>query len=183
MKAANINPCLFNTLILAHLTAKVEAVAAPSAPPTLDNGLIHGTNTYNNSGIILGSRFETTFKSGTRYGIRPHRQSYHGGDCSNFVPIVPCISDAIAIDMGQRYDIIITANAAVDSYYTTAVPPTVCSKNVNKDRIYSIIRYAKTSIDNTTSVRWANASTDELCENELMSSLISYRIRLSNRRT
>ncbi|TGO27265.1 hypothetical protein BPAE_0045g00640 [Botrytis paeoniae] len=169
-----------------HVTAEVEAVAALAAPPTLDNGLINGTNTYNNSGTIVGSRFETIFKSGTRYRIRlvntaadthfkfsidNHTMEVIAAD---FVPIVPYTSDAIAISMGQRYDIIVTANAAVDNYWMRAVAQTVCSKNVNADNIYGIIRYDSTSINDPTSVRWANASTDELCEDELMSSLIPY---------
>jgi FtsP/CotA-like multicopper oxidase with cupredoxin domain len=35
-------------------------------PPTLDNGLINGTNVYNDT----GSRFTTTFESGTSYRLR-----------------------------------------------------------------------------------------------------------------
>src|SRR2546421_4716872 len=38
---------------------ELYSYAETSGPPTLDNGLINGTNTYNES----GSRFETTFSS------------------------------------------------------------------------------------------------------------------------
>lgn len=92
---------------------------------------------------------------------------------ADFVPIVPYTSDTIAISMWQRYDIIVTANAA-DNYWMRAVAQTVCSKNVNADIIYGIIRYDSTSIDDPTSVRWANSSTDELCKDELMGSLVPY---------
>ncbi|KAF7923683.1 uncharacterized protein EAE98_007501 [Botrytis deweyae] len=168
------------------VTAEVEAFAALAAPPTLDNGLINGTNTYNNSDTIVSSHFETTFKSDTRYRIRlmnttadthfkfsidSHTIKVIAAD---FVPIVPYISDTIAISMGQRYDIIVTANAAVDNYWMRAVAQTVCSENVNADDIYGIIRYNSTSTDDLTSVRWANALTDELCEDELRGSLVPY---------
>ncbi|TGO59519.1 hypothetical protein BELL_1242g00020 [Botrytis elliptica] len=151
------------------VTAEVEAFAALAAPPTLDNGLINGTNTYNNSDTIVSSHFETTFKSDTRYRIRlmnttadthfkfsidSHTIKVIAAD---FVPIVPYISDTIAISMGQRYDIIVTANAAVDNYWMRAVAQTGCSKNVNADNIY----------DNST-------STDDPTSDELRGSLVPY---------
>lgn len=40
--------------------------AQTAGPPTLDNGLINGTNVYNDG----GSRFEVNFVSGTSYLIR-----------------------------------------------------------------------------------------------------------------
>ncbi|TGO13495.1 hypothetical protein BTUL_0068g00020 [Botrytis tulipae] len=147
-----------------HIAAEVEAVAALSAPSTLDNGLINGINTYNNSGTIVA---DTHFK----FSIDNHTMEVIAAD---LVPIVPYTSDTIAISMGQRYDIIVTAYAAVDNYWIRAVAQTICSKNVNADNIYGIIKYDSTSIDDPTSVRWANASTDELCEDELMSSLDLY---------
>lgn len=40
--------------------------AESSGPPTLDTGLINGTNVYDDG----GSRFEVNFVSGTRYRLR-----------------------------------------------------------------------------------------------------------------
>ncbi|KAJ8121315.1 hypothetical protein O1611_g10137 [Lasiodiplodia mahajangana] len=58
------------TLILSdwsHETADVEVLSAlANGPPTLENGLINGTNVYDDA----GSRFETTFVSGTSYRLR-----------------------------------------------------------------------------------------------------------------
>lgn len=50
-----------------HQTADVEYLEAElRGPPTLDNGLINGTNVYND----LGERWTTTFVAGTTYRIR-----------------------------------------------------------------------------------------------------------------
>lgn len=47
-------------------TEQLYISAENSGPPTITNGLINGTNVYGD----LGSRFETTFESGTSYLIR-----------------------------------------------------------------------------------------------------------------
>ena len=115
-----------------HVTADVEVLKAlKSGPPTLDNGLINGTNVYNESGTILGSRFETNVVAGTSYRLRiintaadsnfkftidNHTMEVIAAD---FVPIVPYTTDIVGISMGQRYDIIFTANATADNYVST----------------------------------------------------------------
>lgn len=105
-----------------HETADQEMVKAlASGPPYLDNGLINGTNTYNDSGTVLGSRFEMDVVAGTSYRLRIINAAAdsqfiftidnHTLDViqTDFVPIVPYTSDAISISIGQRYDIVFTA--------------------------------------------------------------------------
>lgn len=38
---------------------------------------------------------------------------------TDFVPIVPYSTDIVSISMGQRYDIIVTANATADNYVSS----------------------------------------------------------------
>ncbi|KAJ8115051.1 hypothetical protein ONZ43_g4754 [Nemania bipapillata] len=165
-----------------HLTADVEVLAAEvSGPPTLDNGLINGTNVYDDA----GTRFETTWVSGTSYRLRlvnaaadthfkfsidNHTMEVIAMD---FVPIVPYSTDILAIAMGQRYDVIVTANATADNYWMRAIAQTTCSENANPDNIKGIIRYDSTSTDDPTSTAWDSASDDD-CNDEDMSTLVPY---------
>ncbi|RWA08985.1 hypothetical protein EKO27_g6120 [Xylaria grammica] len=173
------------TLILSdwsHETADVEVLyAEENGPPTLENGLINGTNVYDDA----GSRFETTWVSGTSYRLRlvnaaadthfkftidNHTMEVIAMD---FVPIVPYTTDILAISMGQRYDVIVTANATADNYWMRAIAQTTCSENENPDNIKGIIRYDSTSTDDPTSSAWDSAADDD-CEDEDMSLLVPY---------
>ena len=52
-----------------HQTAdELYSSAQTSGPPTLDTGLINGTNTWSNGSV--GTRWETDFTSGTSYLLR-----------------------------------------------------------------------------------------------------------------
>lgn len=79
----------------------------------MDNGLINGTNIYNNSGTIVGSRFQATFESGKSYRLR----LINGANDSHFkfsidnhtmtviandlVPIVPYETNVLNIGIGE----------------------------------------------------------------------------------
>lgn len=169
-----------------HDTADNEYVSAiTNGPPTLDNGLINGTNVYNDSGVIYGSRFEQTFDSGTRYRMRlvnaaadthfkftidNHTMEVIATD---FVPIVPYATETVSISMGQRYDVIVTANATSDNYWMRAIAQIACSNNDNPDNIKGIIRYNPDSTSDPISFAWDGASTGE-CVDEEASNLIPY---------
>lgn len=160
--------------------------SALSGPPTMANGLINGTNTYTqDDGTVVGSRFETTFESGTKYLLRlvnPSADTHFKFTIDNhtmeviatdFVPIQPYTTDVVNIAIGQRYDVIVTANANADNYWLRAIAQTACSNNANPDNIKGIIRYDSTSTaDPTTNVTSA-ASVDE-CVDEPTTSLVPY---------
>jgi FtsP/CotA-like multicopper oxidase with cupredoxin domain len=116
----------------------VEVIRAlASGPPTLDNGLINGTNVWNNSGTIVGSRFEQGVVAGTSYRIRIINTSADSNFkftidnhtleviATDFVPIVPYTTDIVQISMGQRYDLIFTANATADNYVRKLLFPKI----------------------------------------------------------
>jgi FtsP/CotA-like multicopper oxidase with cupredoxin domain len=125
--------------------------AETKGPPTLDNGLINGTNVYGD----VGSRFETTFTSGQSYLIRlvngaidthwdfsidNHTLTVIATD---FVPIVPYTTTSVSIGMGQRYDLIVTADQSdvASDFWLRAAPDTFCSDNANADNILGMIHY------------------------------------------
>ena len=83
--------------------------AQSSGPPTLDNALINGTNTYDDG----GHRYNTSFTAGTSYRIRlvnsavdthfkfmidNHTMTVIASD---LVPITPYTTDVISIGMGM----------------------------------------------------------------------------------
>ncbi|RFU23841.1 hypothetical protein B7463_g12498, partial [Scytalidium lignicola] len=163
-----------------HQTADaLYTQAETTGPPTLDNGLINGTNVFDSA----GSRFEMDFVSGTSYRLRlvngaidsmfkfmidNHTMEVIAMD---FVPIVPYNTTVLSIGIGQRYDIIVTANQATADYWMRAIPQTTCSENDSADNIKGIIRYDSTSTsDPTTS---AYSYTDS-CDDEDVSNLVPY---------
>jgi FtsP/CotA-like multicopper oxidase with cupredoxin domain len=98
-----------------HLTAdELYASAESSGPPTLDTGLINGTNTYtDSSSVTTGSRFTAAFTSGTSYRLRlinvaidtHFRFSIDNHTmtviASDLVPIVPFTTTVLAIGIGK----------------------------------------------------------------------------------
>lgn len=91
--------------------------AETDGPPTLDNGLINGTNVYgdDDSSSQTGSRFEVSVVSGTSYRIRlvnaavdthfkwsidNHTMTVIAMD---LVPIVPYETTIIDIGMGKEH--------------------------------------------------------------------------------
>jgi FtsP/CotA-like multicopper oxidase with cupredoxin domain len=153
--------------------------AETSGPPTLDNGLINGTNVYDDG----GSRFETTFSAGSTYRIRlvngaidthfkfmidSHNLTIIAMD---LVPIVPYSTQVLSIGMGQRYDIVVDASESSGDFWIRAIPQTACSDNDNADNIKGILRYESTSTDDPTTSAY---SYTDSCDDEDMSDLVPY---------
>ncbi|MCJ1445080.1 MAG: hypothetical protein MMC23_005585 [Stictis urceolatum] len=89
----------------------------------------------------------------------------------DFVPIEPFETEYISIGMGQRYDVIVTADQSSGDYWMRAVPQTTCSKNDNSDNIRGIVRFDSSSTSNPSS-----AGTDfcDDCDDMPMASLVLY---------
>ncbi|KAJ5103962.1 hypothetical protein N7532_004491 [Penicillium argentinense] len=134
-----------------HQTAdELYTHAQTVGPPTLDTGLINGTNMYNTSGKyftmrankgesyrlrIVNAAIDTHWK----FMIDNHKLTVIGMD---LVPVKPYTTDYINIGMGQRYDIIVTANQPkARNHWIRAIPQTDCSENHNVDNIRGILHY------------------------------------------
>ncbi|KAJ5726946.1 extracellular dihydrogeodin oxidase/laccase [Penicillium malachiteum] len=164
-----------------HQTAdRLVLEAATGGPPTAPNGLINGTNTWGDK----GSRFETTFKAGTRYRMRVlnaaadqhfrfmidnHTLEVIAND---FVPIHSFNTTQLSIGMGQRYDVIVTAKEITNgNFWLRAIPQQACSETDATSKVKGIIRYDNSSTaDPITS---AYEYTDS-CADENSSNLIPY---------
>ncbi|ESZ98461.1 laccase [Sclerotinia borealis F-4128] len=151
--------------------------AETNGPPTLDKGLINGTNVYGD----LGSRFSMTVEAGTSCRIRLVNRAIDSHfkfmvDDHNLtviamdlVPIVPYSTQVLSMGMGQRYDIILTAAKTSGSFWIRAIPQTYCSDNDNADNIKGILMYSST---NTTEP--SSSGYDDNCDDEDISSLVPY---------
>ncbi|KAB2581237.1 Laccase-2 [Lasiodiplodia theobromae] len=166
-----------------HQTAdELYTYAQTQGPPELNNALINGLNVYNNSGTITGSRWETTVTSGNSYRLRlvntaidmhfkfmidNHTLTVIAMD---FVPIEPYETEYLDINMGQRYDVIVSANQDEGDYWIRAIPQTACSANDNVDNIRAILRYDSSSTADPTTTAYSNMTNE--CVDEPYASLV-----------
>lgn len=168
-----------------HQTAdELFITSQTSGPPTLDNGLINGTNVYGDDGSTsqTGSRFNTTFTAGTSYRLRlvnsaidtmfkfsidNHTLSVISTD---FVPIEPYNTTVLSIGMGQRYDVVVTADQSdvADSFWMRAIPQVACSDNDSTDNIKGIVYYGNSTTTPTTT----GYSYTDSCDDEDVSNLV-----------
>ncbi|KAF8858876.1 hypothetical protein BDZ45DRAFT_704516 [Acephala macrosclerotiorum] len=164
--------------------------ARQGAPPTLDTGLINGTNTFDCTNstdancLGTGKKFETVFESGKKYRIRiinsaieGHFQfSIDGHNLtvigSDLVPLVPYSADSVVISMGQRYDLIVEADAATGDYWMRAGWITACSTNDNPDGMTGIVRYDSSSTADPTTT--SDVTIGSNCGDEPLANLVPY---------
>ncbi|GME46776.1 Laccase-1 precursor [Neofusicoccum parvum] len=122
-----------------------------TGPPKADNGLINGT--MKSPDGTLGAYSQIHVEKGQRYRLRVMNTGtndhYHfsidGHNmtviASDFVPVVPFTTSSISLGVGQRYDVIITADQEIDNYWMRSDPDVDCSVNNNAGNIKAILRY------------------------------------------
>jgi len=137
--------------------------------PELENVVLNYQNVFDCTDSIdpnclgTGSRFEVQFVEGTKYKIRLINTAIDGQFrfsmdnhtfqviATDLVPIVPYTTDNIMISIGQRYDIIVEANATAGNYWMRAGWQNSCATNYAWDNGLGIIRYDSTSTSDPTS--------------------------------
>ncbi|KAF2765815.1 hypothetical protein EJ03DRAFT_385072 [Teratosphaeria nubilosa] len=149
-----------------------------SGPPQLDTCLINGTNIWTEEGTTVGSRWETDFVSGSSYLLRLVNAAINTHFsfsidnhtlqviAEDFVPIVPYTTDVLSIGMGQRYDVIVTADKGdvASDFWLRAVPDSFCS-DINNTDIRGIIHYD--DLSNLVPYLSLNAGTEAAITDEL----------------
>lgn len=161
--------------------------AETDGPPTLDTGLLNGTNVYGDDGDAdqTGYRWNATLTEGTSYRMRLVNAAVDthwkfsidnhtiGVIAMDLVPLVPYNTTTLSIGMGQRYDIIIYTEGMTDiatDFWMRAIPQTACSDNDNADNIKGIISYGTTvSTPSTTAYDYTDS-----CDDEDVSTLVPY---------
>ncbi|KAJ4169617.1 hypothetical protein NW754_005769 [Fusarium falciforme] len=148
-----------------------------NGPPALENGLINGTNVYTDEdGNEIGSRFNVTFEQGKTYRLRlvnaavdthykfsidNHTLTVISGD---LVPVEPYTATHVDVAMGQRIDVIVTADqaAASGSFWLRAIPQSACSDITNGDNVRGIVYYGdSTATPETTGYTYTDSCGDE----------------------
>lgn len=166
--------------------------ARQGGPPSLQNGLVNGTNTYDCDALsdttctgLLGSKYETVFEPGKKYRVRlvnaatdGHFQFSVDGHAltviaADLVPIVPYAADSVLVAMGQRVDVIIQAlDSGSGDYWLRAGWTSACSTNYNADDITGIVRYdAGSTADPATE---SSVTPSTTCGDEPYESIVPY---------
>lgn len=160
--------------------------AEESGPPTLDTGLINGTNIWKDSSTSIesGYRWNATLVDGTSYRLRlvnaavdTHWKFSIDGHtleviAMDLVPITPYNTTMLSIGMGERYDVIIRTtgmSAVADNFWLRAIPQSACSDNDNSDNIKGIISYSTVATPSTTAYTYTDS-----CADEAVASLVPY---------
>ncbi|ATY60162.1 laccase-1 precursor [Cordyceps militaris] len=146
-----------------HETAYARSIYHKSyfLPPLLETGLINGTNTFGDGGQRLKIRFEAgkTYRlrlvnaaliSHFKFTIDNHEMTVIAHD---LVPVEPYKVNVLDITMGQRYDILVTANQATTAkqFWMRSIPLGLCGDpNARADDIRAVVQYDDSSSDPST---------------------------------
>lgn len=178
-----------------HQTAfEMWAASANFAEVYMSTGLVNGMNTgdcasingtaHDPNCISGGKKFQLLFQAGKKYRLRIinvgteawFHFSIDGHKLkviqTDFVPIVPYVTDSVRVNMGQRYDVIIEANAKPGDYWLRGGYVTACLPLGAPENITGIVRYNKSSTKMPTSVSTVTASND--CVDEPAASLVPW---------
>jgi FtsP/CotA-like multicopper oxidase with cupredoxin domain len=160
---------------------ELYTAAETSGPPTMDTGLTNGTNIGNDG----GARFETSVTEGDVYLLRlvnGAADSHFDFTIDNhtlqviaadFVPVEPYYTDVLSIGMGQRYDVLVTANMSevASDFWIRAIPDTYCSENDNTNDIKGILHYGSSTDTPSTSAVTYDAKD---CSGEASTDIVPY---------
>ncbi|KAF5010917.1 hypothetical protein FDECE_2945 [Fusarium decemcellulare] len=147
-------------------------------PATMDNVLINGTNVFGNDGEEdqVGERFSMNFEEGKTYRLRlinvgidtlykfsidHHTLKVIAVD---FVSIKPYETDHVSLAIGERMDILVTANQAskASSFWLRTVPQMDCSRHAHPENALGIVHYGSNdSIPTTTGRTFEDKCIDE----------------------
>jgi hypothetical protein len=160
-------------------------------PIPMETGLINGTNTWDcspetdpNCKGKTGNKFETIFEKGKKYLLRlinsgtdaAFQFSIDGHSlrvvAHDLVPIVPYTTDSVQLTIGQRYDVIVEANADPGDYWIRGGWIQDCATNWNPLNITGIVRYEATSTSPPTSS--STVTTTHSCLGEPVENTVPY---------
>ncbi|KAH8701344.1 Cupredoxin [Phaeosphaeriaceae sp. PMI808] len=133
--------------------------AGPTGPPLGDNILINGTaksatgtGAYNNVKIQSGKRYRlrlinTSVDANLLVNLDGHPFQVIATD---FVPVIPYNTTYVTIGIGQRYDVIITANQTAGNYWFRASANGACQSRIAKGGLGIFTYEGQTVADPTT---------------------------------
>lgn len=146
---------------------------ANALPPEADNALINGTMVGNSGGSYALTKLATGMRHRVRLintAVDNHFMVSLDGHTmqvisADFVPIVPYNTSWIFIGIGQRYDVIITADQYPGSYWFRAEvqDQAGCGTNFGNGHIKSIFAYTgyETQTPSSSATNYTQRCTDE----------------------
>jgi FtsP/CotA-like multicopper oxidase with cupredoxin domain len=174
-----------------HISAfTLWSTAKKGRPPTLNNGLINGTNTFDCSNstdpncVGGGKKFEMLFKAGKKYRIRLINVAIDGQFqfsidghkmkviANDLVPIVPYDTNILKITIGQRYDVIVEADQGHGDFWIRGGWNSACGSLNNAANLTGILRYSKCSKKDPTST--SSVTIDGSCGDEPANKLVPH---------
>ncbi|KAF2005811.1 multicopper oxidase [Amniculicola lignicola CBS 123094] len=136
-------------------------------PPTGDNILVNGTNknangggAYNKVSIQAGKKYRlrivnTAIDATFRVSLDNHAFQVIAND---FIPIVPYSTNYLQVAIGQRYDVIITANQTASNYWFRADADGNC-QSANNGVGRAVWTYQGVTVADPTSAAWSTPPT------------------------
>ncbi|KAH8727668.1 laccase-1 precursor [Phaeosphaeriaceae sp. PMI808] len=162
----------------------LNEVAQHSGPPQADNILVNGTHVNADGG---GNYAKMNVVKGKKYRIRIINTSVDAFFSvsmdghpftvitADFVPVKKWVTNQLTLAIGQRYDVVISANQTVDNYWFRVSPGTLCARNriVGKGvQIGAVLHYEGASDANPTSTTDVTMRTT--CADESTQSLVPF---------
>ncbi|KAL9065002.1 MAG: hypothetical protein Q9157_007632, partial [Trypethelium eluteriae] len=136
--------------------------------PNGDNILVNGTN--KNAAGTTGSYSVTKITAGKKYRLRLINTSVDNDIrvsldnhileimTTDFVPVKPAYNQTILLAVGQRYDVVITANQTAGNYWFRANVATDC-QSANNGAGLAIFSYDTVTVANPTSTSYSFPSS------------------------
>jgi FtsP/CotA-like multicopper oxidase with cupredoxin domain len=146
----------------------------PGSPPPSDNVLFNGKNKRPNG--ASGSYQKVTLTAGKRHLLRLINGSVQNSYtvtlvghsftivATDMVPIQPVTVTSLYVGVGQRYDVIINANQAVNNYWFNTTFSSGCGRS-NNPRPAAIFSYS--GAPNTNPTATGTIPPDSLCQDVL----------------
>ncbi|KAK8152597.1 Cupredoxin [Phyllosticta citrichinensis] len=156
--------------------AQDSTAGANGGARVMDNGLINGKNTWGPDGSSnqTGERFQLDVVQGTSYRLRVINVAiqstfkfYIDGHkftviSTDFTPIQPYETDILNINSGQRYDLIVTADQDVGSYWMRSDNQNACAGIRQSTDIKGIFQYSGASgTPTSTAYNYTSECRDE----------------------
>lgn len=149
----------YYTTIYQAAARAFQSGQAGGGPPVSDNILINGTA---KSATGTGAYNKVVIQSGKRYRLRLINTSVDANLLVNldghpftviatdFVPVNPYNTTYLIMGIGQRYDVVFTANQAVGNYWFRADASSVCQSRTAKGGLAIFSYQGATTADPTT---------------------------------
>jgi FtsP/CotA-like multicopper oxidase with cupredoxin domain len=146
-------------------------------PPTPDNILVNGThiNAKNDNGayakmnVVKGKKYRIRLINTSVDNVFSVSLDGHPFTVltSDFVPIETYVTNQLTLAIGQRYDVVITANQTVDNYWFRVAVGTACGRNAmttSGKQMGAILHYDTAPNSNPTSTTTVTMRTS--CDDE-----------------